>query len=113
MVPVNFESVRESLEELASRDIQERRWTASEGEVSSFVEAVEGLFDDSGLGLALERDQDTFDPRARALFTELDKSIAALDPYAPPADLINDERMGDVRRLAHDLLQLGGYTIAD
>ena len=51
------------LQELADYDFQRRVWLASTGPaVSSFTEAVSGLFDDSGVGDALEKYSSVFSP---------------------------------------------------
>ena len=53
------DAVRSALRELSDVEYQRRVWTGRDGdnEMSSFLECVSRLFDDSGLDLALERDQ--------------------------------------------------------
>ncbi len=110
MEEVNFDLVKESLRELADKDTRVRLWNSDQGLVSSFIEAVEGLFDDSGLELALQRNPEAFTAEAMSLLNQLQKEIKRVDAYMPPERLINDQRMSAVRRTASELLQLGAYV---
>jgi hypothetical protein len=69
----------ECLKELADESFQRRVWLASSGpEVSSFDEAVCGLFDDSGLGRSLETQSPIFN-------AAIDKSLGELDSLVTEA----------------------------
>jgi hypothetical protein len=61
MNTVDKSKVVACLRELADRSFQERVWLASSGpEISSITEATCGLFDDSGLDIALEKGHTVF-----------------------------------------------------
>jgi hypothetical protein len=99
--------VREGLAELASEEEQRRLWLATEGEVSSFLEAVSQVYDDAGV-------EDLFDKgdaeaelghdTAHALRT-LGFALRSVDEGLPPADLIASDEMGRVRVLATSALR--------
>jgi len=96
-----------SLQELADYDFQRRVWLASTGpEISSFTEAVSGLFDDSGVGDALEQHSLIFSTDIDSLFRNLRKELREIDHTRPPAAIISDPRMDRVRTIAADLLAL-------
>lgn len=96
-----------SLKELADCGFQRRVWLASAGpEVSSFVEATCGLFDDSGLGNALDADALVFSPHVDSLFLELREELSKIDHNRAPETIINDPRMDRVRAIAAELLVL-------
>jgi hypothetical protein len=110
MSTVNFELVRQSLKELSSKEMQIRLWMSDAGEISSFVEAVEGLFDDSGLVIALERDRAKFLPDALLLFGKLDEEIGLVDADTPPQRVIESKQMDAVRRTASQLLKFASFV---
>jgi hypothetical protein len=120
----NTETVLNSLAELSSRDEQERLWLSTGvggAEVSSPVEAVCTLFDDSGLQVALDwarRQREAgrqvsaepvynvdIDERFEALGKLLDRL-----PHGSPHHVINSPDMEAVRiaaaQLRTDLMQL-------
>ncbi len=113
MQNVNFNLAEEALRELAQKDIQEQLWTSDRDRVSSFIEAVESLFDDSGLGFALERSPDAFTAETLHLLRRLQAEIRLIDPYMPPERLINYRRMNEVRRTARNLLQLRRHWMSE
>ena len=66
------EIVESALRELSDAEYQQRVWVAgSPDEMSSMDEAVAALFDDSGLGVALEVNEITFTREADAELREL------------------------------------------
>ena len=79
MIMISREAVLESLKELADINTQRRLWLAERGEVSSYEEAVSQLFNDTGLGHALENGLTVFSPQADALLTELRAAISSVD----------------------------------
>ena len=114
----NLEMVLDCLVELSSREEQERLWLstgADGGEVSSPVEAICTLFDDSGLGGALDwswfqREGGRDVPDEPVYNTEVDGRIRALRellrklPSGPPQHLIDSREMANVRLAAAQLL---------
>lgn len=107
--PGCIQTLLDALDELSSIESQRRLWKSSgPSEVSSFTEAVEGFWDDSGLGDALEQKRDTglgvpAETALRALSAAIDKVHG--DNRAPD-DVINDSLMNEVRKLAGEALQL-------
>lgn len=99
-----------SLKELSDRDFQERIWANRdnpEGWVSSYTEAAIGLFDDALLTNALEAGAVIYDANVTRALHELSNSIDQLDENnRPPADIINDPLMQDVREKAATVLEL-------
>ena len=101
MNTVNTAKVTDCLRELADADFQKRVWLASSGsEVSSFTEAICGLFDDSGLDVAFDKGHTVFTREIDALLRELGNAVRAVDEFRPPAELIADPQMDRVRGLA-------------
>jgi hypothetical protein len=104
MSRVLHEPVEDALCELASESEQRRLWFAASGEVSSFVEAHCRLFDDSGLGPALDRPAVVYtwalDNRLR-LLRDL---LRQVDGGLPIADLMALPALGQIRTVATALL---------
>jgi hypothetical protein len=101
--------VIEALKELADLGFQRRVWLATGGpEVSSFEEAVCGLFNDTGLGDLLEKQRSpVFGPESDAKLREIrgltrhaSQSLYSLDPSA----LIEHPAMKHIRDLAGEIL---------
>ena len=120
MLTISIDRIIDSLQELSDQDEQRRLWLstgANGAEVSSFVEAVERLFTDSGLSYELERasrakrggrdpgpDQPVFDERTDSLFGRLLWLTTKIDANRPPHELIDDPVMEQIRVQASDLL---------
>lgn len=114
----NIEMVMACLAELGSREEQERLWlsTGVDGtEVSSPVEAVCTLFDDSGLGDALDWSWRQWEggrevSNERVYSDQIDERIKALRellrklPTGSPQYVIDSPEMEDVRIAARHLL---------
>ncbi|MGE4409754.1 MAG: hypothetical protein AB7D33_04180 [Sphingobium sp.] len=108
-IPIDRERVRDSLKEWASEEDQRRLWLsdgANGAEVSSFVEARESLFTDTGLALDLDRGRIVFDSTADAMLKKLDMLISQIDANQAPNQIIADDQMREVRQLASTLLRL-------
>jgi hypothetical protein len=104
---VQLKSAIDALEELGDAEIQRRRWNwNAQGEMSSFVEAVESLFDDSGLGDELEKGRSGLAAGTVATLTSLSTALENIDSNRSPNDIIDDPAMGTVRKLANDALRL-------
>lgn len=94
--------MRECLEELSNKELQEKLWLST-GEagsnVSSFVEAHCQLYDDCGLGDALEKGSvygDSIDKQL--LFLEVQMKDVDADRY--PSEIIDSPEMQGIRELA-------------
>ena len=97
------------LQELADEDFQRRVWLARTGpEVSSYDEAICGLFDDTGLNRQLEKGNSI-------IFTsEIDDSLRQLRKlttegadvfqYMPPLEVIEHQLMRQIRCVASKVL---------
>lgn len=91
------------LRELSDRKEQERLWlsTGAGGSgVSSFTEAICGLFDDSGLGDRLAKGDSGLGAGADAALQRLDEQLRKVAPRGSVAELIGSEEMTRVRELA-------------
>jgi hypothetical protein len=98
--------ILDSLKELASREQQLRLWLSDGegGEVSSFIEAYESLFTDSGLGSALKKGDVVYSENIDSRFRELREILASVDENIALREMINDQKMGLVREKAQALL---------
>lgn len=106
MSPVVHELIEDALRELASKDYQRDLWLATEGpEVSSLVEARSRLWDDSGLGAALEDDQGVYNTRIDHKLRELKAFLARIDDSRGPMDILDDPLMARARTMASELLR--------
>ena len=104
---VNKEIVVGSLKELADKGYQERLWLASSGdEISSLTEAVCQLFDDSGLGDALDRNNRVYGDPVDHMLRQLDGILRQLPRNTHPSIVIDDPKMEMVRNLASRVLSL-------
>ena len=74
-------------------------------EMSSFVECVSRLYDDSGLDLALERDQTIYGSEIDDDLEALGVLVADIDSSKSPHEIIMDPLMSDARDLAASILQ--------
>ena len=128
---VNIDRILDALRELSDELEQRRLWLSSGAggaEISSFTEAVEALFTDSGLSHSLEQEwrsarggraefgviKPVFDKRTDSLLERLDWLISKVDLGLAPAKLIDSAEMKQVRSQASDLLTiLDGRTRAD
>lgn len=107
MNPIKRTSVIESLRELSDRSTQRRLWLSSgASEVSSFAEAVEQLFTDTGLGDALDKGQTGLGALAEAALSKLDSALRKVDRSMGPDRLIDSPQMAAVRALASAALTL-------
>ena len=101
MTPAQSHMVKEALAELADAEYRERVWLAADGEVSSPEESFCQLFDDSGLGHALDSGGGAFnasiDDKLRAL-DQLPTKAAAGTPA--PRDVLDHDEIDVVRGLA-------------
>ncbi len=99
--------VREGLEELSDPEFQERVWVRGEGaEVSSPVETISQLFDDSGLGdlLAESKSEPVISATVDGLLTRLSSLVDQVDLGGEPAQVLRAPEWVEVRRTAREVL---------
>lgn len=115
MTRVLTRAVRSALGELSDFEYQARVWTGRDrrGEMSSFVECVSRLYDDSGLEDALSDDLDVFGAPVDDGLRVLGDLLARVDNGQVPNQLIADVRMEQIRAQAAALLAaIGGASDA-
>jgi len=105
----------ENLRELASEELQEELWLyGNENQMSSFTEAICGVFDDARLTRALETGylKNNFSSDLCQKAKKLDQTINLVSEDLPPAEIIKHPNMSAVRVLSGDLLDLFESEIA-
>lgn len=110
-VEIDVALLKDRLEELSDRAMQEVLWGARvPGEMSTYDEAVCGVFDDSRVCLAIEFGQleKTFSQEICAKIHELRAAVHRVPNDADDMKIIAHPRMDDVRKLASELLALLG-----
>ena len=107
---IDWKILRDSLSELASQDLQERYWLhgAEFNEISSFEEAICGVFDDSGLSRAIDTGwvAKNVAVEVRSVIAELDKAVGLVPQGQAPEVVISHPAMDEVREVAGRLLGL-------
>jgi hypothetical protein len=106
---INRDVLRWCIEELASRDEQERLWLGrSQNEMSSFEEAVCGVFDDSGLTRAFESGylEKNYSDEFCGKVNELHRAIHSVPEKLRPQEIIDHPRMEKIRILAREMLEM-------
>ena len=99
--------ILECLKELSDRRLQESLWMGKmPNQQSSFQEAVEGLFTDSGLGDELIKATTGFSSEVETKLHELESELTKIDTKGGPTKVINDPAMLRVRDLAAVTLKL-------
>ena len=106
MSQVLAEVVQAGLRELADEDFQRRVWTGrgAPAEMSSFDEAVETLFDDSGLEPELGRGRPVFGSELDSKLLALRDLLQRIDADRYPDEIIDDPLMADARQRAAKIL---------
>lgn len=94
--------IKEALAELADSSYQEHVWSGlAAGHASSPSEAINRLFDDSGLGDMLDSGESAFDEPADQLLRELERALKPLEAVATDVDaFLGDRRLPSVREAA-------------
>jgi hypothetical protein len=104
---LNQNLILECLKELSDRQLQESLWMGKiASQQSSFVEAVEGLLTDSGLGDELTKGTTGFSTEVEAKLRELERQLAKVDVKGGPRKVIDDPAMPRIRDLAAIALEL-------
>jgi len=103
----NRNLILECLKELSDRQLQENLWMGRiPNQQSSFEEAVEGLFTDSGLGDELNKGTTGFSTEVETKLHELERQLGQVEAKGGPTKVINDPAMPRVRDLAAVALEL-------
>jgi hypothetical protein len=98
---INRPLIVECLRELSDRAAQQRLWLSTgHGDVSSFTEAIEQLFTDSGLDGELQKRTTGLGVRAEDTLMKLRDAARHVDRAAPRDKLIESAEMQRVRELA-------------
>jgi hypothetical protein len=101
------EMVRYALSELADEDHQRQLWTSlTPSGQSSLEECWERLFDDSGLGDALDQQAEVFGEQPDQCLRELDAALRQVSATESADDVIASDEMVLVRSLASKTLGL-------
>ncbi|MFZ5833829.1 MAG: hypothetical protein ACOY2B_00390 [Pseudomonadota bacterium] len=104
---INLHILIPALENLASEARQRYTWFPNaEGDMSSFVEDVNGVFDDALVTYALEDNQIIYDRKVTEALHELDDAVMPVDEFRGPEEIINDPLMRVVREKAARVLEL-------
>jgi hypothetical protein len=98
------EHVEDALRELSDQDEQARLWLARGGpEISSLDECVSRLFDDSGLGDALDRGA-VYSSDIDAALRDLRQTLGKISRDRPVTMLLADPDLAHARQSAQALL---------
>lgn len=103
------QAILDSLQELADLNIQRQLWLSdgSGGKhVSSFSEAVEQLFTDTGLANSLHSGGTGLGPQVDRLLTSLELMIRKVEMRNDPKVTIEDRGMSEIRSTAKKLYDL-------
>jgi hypothetical protein len=97
------------LEELSDREMQMRTWANienTEGEMSSFEEAICTVFGAATLGGVLdsERKRAETSPDLLEIAIKLNRLLKKVPQSLPPLDIINHPSMKEVREIAEEML---------
>lgn len=99
----------ENLEELASKDLQKQLWLhGNKNRMSTFTEAICGIFDDARLTRALETGyvENNFSSELFLTAKKLDQLVGLIPDNLPPEKIIKHPKMCIVRFLSGKLLVL-------
>ena len=106
---ISLYEVRNALLHLSDYDMQHNLWLSDGSggaDVSSFTEAIEQLFTDTGLYIALEKNETGFNPEILALFQSMDREIGNVATQNGPLQTLDDPAMGRIMMIATNLLSL-------
>lgn len=105
MSDVINELVEDALRELSDEQRQRELWLAESGpEVSSLEECIARLWNDSGLGPALEGEATVYSPQIDAHLRDLRRVLARVDPWRPPLKILSDPMLHSARSAASSVL---------
>lgn len=105
-VPVNFDLVLDALREIAYPEERERLWLSTgDPEVSSPDECRCRLFDDSALGLALEKGV-VVSPEIDARLERLGHILRRIESRRPVEEVLSDPKLQEAQAIARELIPL-------
>ena len=106
-VNVNIYDVIENLKCFADEEYQCTAWLAEKGPVvSSLMEDVSQLFDDTGLRIALEKNQVVFNQNVDTLLRVFRSQLLDINQHQRPEQLIRSQKMQQIRVSATAILKL-------
>ena len=106
---VDKKRVLDCLNELSDKSYQERVWMASSGpEISSYIEAVNQLYGDSGLDFAYSKGEQVFGKDIDDRLKQFGTTLQMMPLNRHPLELIKDQRMIPIRQTAADIANLIG-----
>jgi hypothetical protein len=95
------------LDELGDAEFQQRVWVDGDPNVvSSFVECICTIFDDSGLGHALDRKKSVLDPAIDSYLLQLSSTVSRFDDDRWPAEVAADPAMEEIRAMARKISRM-------
>ncbi|KAB7610181.1 hypothetical protein F9L33_14910 [Amylibacter sp. SFDW26] len=106
---INIDIICDNLEELSSIELQERLWLGkNDNLMSSYTEAVCGLFDDGRISLAIEKGylQKKFSANLCCKVNKLQCLVDKIDDGMEVNAIIDHPRMIEIRKLSKELLAL-------
>ena len=106
---IEIQNLMQCLTELSSREFQARAWLATDGpEVSSFEESVCQTLDDTGLSDAISAGRCPAELSAKSFeaLLNLDAAVSRVPQGLPPAALLDNAAMEEVRTKASHALKL-------
>jgi hypothetical protein len=108
---MNTQNLIWGLEELSDREMQMRTWANignTEGEMSSFEEAICTVFDAATLGGVLdsERKRAETSPELLEIAVKLNRLVKKVPQSLAPLDIINHPSMEEVRATAEEMLRM-------
>ena len=99
--------VEDALAELSDEGYQRRVWLAVDGpEVSSFIECVSRLWDDSGLTDAIDRRRGAYGAVVDARLRSLRATLGRIDEGRAPAAILGDPSLAVARAEATGILSV-------
>jgi len=105
MVKIYHNIIKDCLKELSDKSFQDRVWTGSSpSEMSSFTEAAEQLYGGTGLHFAYKQDQPVYGEEVDNLLKKLRTTLKGIPINRHPVELVQDEKMIPVRKMAADIL---------
>ena len=115
LVNANNDMILESLDELADIQLQERLWIGGEGsELSSLEETICALFDDSCLGMVLDKQECVYDEAIDAELVQLRSELGSIDVAKRIQDIVASAewrqiawRAGQLRQRIGEFLRTG------
>ena len=103
---IGKEMIFESLRELGDQKSQTRLWfRGNSNEQSSFMEAVESLYTDSGLGDELDKGRIVFSEEVDGKLTELRDVIQHIQSDTNGEAFVSSKEMSLIRDKANDILK--------